>query len=68
MAVQAGHPSDNKGPKILSVLWSLTGLTAIVVTARMYIRFILLRNVGTDDYLIAVSLVRICSRFSTENA
>ncbi|PLB54041.1 hypothetical protein P170DRAFT_504869 [Aspergillus steynii IBT 23096] len=56
MAVQAGHPSDNKGPKILSVLWSLTGLTTIVVIARMYIRFVLLRNVGSDDYLISVSL------------
>lgn len=58
MAVQAGHPSDDKGPKILTVLWVLTGLTTVIVTARMYIRIILLRNIGIDDYLIAVSLVR----------
>lgn len=49
--------SEDKGPKILSVLWSLTALTAIVVIARMFIRIRMLRNFGFDDYLIALSMI-----------
>ncbi|KAI9369371.1 hypothetical protein BJX61DRAFT_151207 [Aspergillus egyptiacus] len=55
-APRRGHPSDNKGPKILAVLWGLTGFTTVVVLARMYIRGRMLRNIGLDDWLIAFSL------------
>ncbi|KAL2869498.1 uncharacterized protein BJX67DRAFT_370732 [Aspergillus lucknowensis] len=56
-APRKGSPSDDKGPKILAVLWGLTGLTTIVVVARMYIRGRMIRNVGVDDWLIVFSLV-----------
>ncbi|PYI32236.1 hypothetical protein BP00DRAFT_341944 [Aspergillus indologenus CBS 114.80] len=49
--------SDDKGPTILIVLWTLTGLTTVVVTGRMYIRAGLLHNLGVDDWLIVFSLL-----------
>ncbi|CDM33429.1 hypothetical protein DTO013E5_7298 [Penicillium roqueforti] len=57
MVVTAGNLHDDKGPKILAVLWTLTGLTAVMVVARVYIRLKLLRNFGLDDYLIVVSMI-----------
>ncbi|KAI9926251.1 hypothetical protein ASPWEDRAFT_115636 [Aspergillus wentii DTO 134E9] len=57
MALTEANASDDKGPKILAVLWTLTGLTAIMVIARLFIRSKMLRNMGLDDYLIAVSMV-----------
>ncbi|GLA47618.1 hypothetical protein AnigIFM63604_002297 [Aspergillus niger] len=56
-ALKDGNASDNKGPMILSVLWALTGLTTVLVIARMYIRTSLLHNLGSDDWLITASLV-----------
>lgn len=58
MAVTAENLHDDKGPKILAVLWTLTGLTTVMVIARVYIRLKLLRNFGMDDYLIVASMVR----------
>ncbi|KAL4881813.1 hypothetical protein BJY04DRAFT_227598 [Aspergillus karnatakaensis] len=55
-APRSGSPSDDKGPKILAVLWGLTGFTTVVVVARMYIRGRVLRNFGLDDWLIAFAL------------
>ncbi|KAJ5131068.1 uncharacterized protein N7515_007107 [Penicillium bovifimosum] len=57
MTVTAENLYDDKGPKILAVLWTLTGLTTIIVIARVYIRLALLRNFGVDDYLIVVSTI-----------
>ena len=58
MAVTAENVHDDKGPKILAVLWTLTGITTLMVIARIYIRLRVLRNFGMDDYLIVVSMVR----------
>ncbi|CAG8898115.1 unnamed protein product [Penicillium egyptiacum] len=57
MAVTAENLYDDKGPKILAVLWTLTGLTTVMVIARVYIRIKLLRNFGMDDYLIVASII-----------
>lgn len=57
MSATPGSPSDDKGPRILSILWALTGFTTVVVATRIYIRCALLRKVGIDDYLIVFSLV-----------
>ncbi|PWY67958.1 integral membrane protein [Aspergillus sclerotioniger CBS 115572] len=56
MTTTDGNASDDKGPMILAVLWALTGLTTVLVIARMYIRSSLLHNLGADDWLIAASL------------
>lgn len=67
-ALKDGNASDNKGPMILSVLWALTGLTTVLVIARMYIRTSLLHNLGSDDWLITASLVCMChARDTTAN-
>lgn len=58
MAVTADMEDENRGPKILGVLWALTSLTTLVVLARMYIRIKLLKNFGSDDWLIVLSMVR----------
>ncbi|RDW64440.1 uncharacterized protein DSM5745_09851 [Aspergillus mulundensis] len=55
--VHLGNPSDDKGPKILAVLWGLTGFTMVIVAARMFIRGKMLRNFGPDDWLIAFSMM-----------
>lgn len=57
MVVTKENMNDDKGPKILSVLWILTALTTLIVTARIFIRLRMLRNFGVDDYLIVVSVV-----------
>lgn len=57
MALVRDNLNDNKGPKILSVLWTLTALTTLMVAARIFIRLRMLNNFGVDDYLIAVSMV-----------
>jgi hypothetical protein len=58
MAITDDNRYDNKGPKILAVLWTLTGLTTLIVSARIYIRMVVLRNFGIDDHLILISMVR----------
>lgn len=38
-------------------MWSLTLLTTMIVTARIYIRAKIVRNIGPDDWLIMVAVV-----------
>lgn len=57
MALTRENLNDDKGPKILSVLWTLTALTTLMVAARIFIRLRMLNNFGVDDYLIVVSMV-----------
>ncbi|KAJ5774225.1 hypothetical protein N7457_009121 [Penicillium paradoxum] len=57
MVVTSENLHDDKGPKILAVIWTLTGLTALMVIARVYIRVFMLRNFGVDDYLIVASMI-----------
>ncbi|KAJ5221642.1 uncharacterized protein N7469_010529 [Penicillium citrinum] len=57
MALTAENENDDKGPKILAVIWTLTTLTLLMVTARIFIRLKMLKNFGIDDYLIVVSMV-----------
>ncbi|KAJ5626328.1 hypothetical protein N7510_002637 [Penicillium lagena] len=52
-----GYLEQDKGPKILSVLWTLTGLTTILVVARVWTRIKILKNFGVDDYLIVIAMV-----------
>ncbi|KAK6812302.1 hypothetical protein RU639_011785 [Aspergillus parasiticus] len=48
--------TNDKGPRILAVVWTLSALTTIFVAARVYIRQWLIRNAGIDDYIIVVAL------------
>ncbi|EYE91326.1 uncharacterized protein EURHEDRAFT_406167 [Aspergillus ruber CBS 135680] len=53
----AEYLSQTKGPKIIGVFWVMAGLTLVMVVSRLYIRAGVLRNMGSDDWLIAASMV-----------
>lgn len=49
----------------------MTGLTLVMVISRLYIRAAVLRNMGSDDWLIAASMVSSVHRivsFTKNNA
>ena len=60
LARQADSTSENNtnAPRILALHGFLTGFALVVVLARMYVRSMILKTVGTDDYLIIASMVR----------
>ena len=47
----------NRGPEILAVFCSGTALAALAVALRLWVRARLIRKVGLDDWLVALSLV-----------
>ncbi|KAJ5728131.1 hypothetical protein N7493_004461 [Penicillium malachiteum] len=56
MAVTAENEHDSKGPEVLAVLWTLTSVTFLLVSARVFTRLKMLRNFDIDDYLIVVAM------------
>ncbi|PLB51166.1 hypothetical protein P170DRAFT_355966 [Aspergillus steynii IBT 23096] len=46
-----------KGSEMMAVMWALTGVTTFIVVARLFIRQKVLRVLGLDDWLIAISMV-----------
>ncbi|RDW63230.1 uncharacterized protein DSM5745_10341 [Aspergillus mulundensis] len=55
----AAYADQTKGPRILGVFWAFYTVSVFMVTARLYIRARWLRNIGLDDYIIAVSMVML---------
>lgn len=51
------YASQTKGPRILGVFWSFFLVSVLMVSARLYIRMRWLKNIGLDDYIIAVAMV-----------
>lgn len=49
-----------KGAEMMAVMWGLTGVTTFIVVARLFIRQKVLRVLGLDDWLIAISMVSTC--------
>lgn len=52
------YASQTKGPRILGVFWAFYLVSVLLVSARLYIRIRWLKNIGLDDYIIAVAMVR----------
>mgnify|MGYP007126158746 CR=1 FL=1 len=50
--------TEDKGPRILAVVWALTGVTTLIFSARVYIRLAWLRNFGLDDHLVLLGMVQ----------
>jgi len=48
--------NDNHGSSILTVTGVLTGFSCVVVLARIYVRSILLKTVGADDYVMLIAM------------
>ncbi|KAJ5593874.1 uncharacterized protein N7459_000082 [Penicillium hispanicum] len=57
MVVTAENINQDKGPKILAVLWTLTALATLTVVARIFIRLRMLKAFGIDDYLIILAII-----------
>lgn len=53
----ANDQGGGKGAEMMSVMWALTGVTTFIVVARLFIRQKVLRVLGLDDWLIALSMV-----------
>lgn len=46
----------NNGPVILAVTGAFTGFAGLVVILRMYVRAVMLKTVGTDDWLMVIAM------------
>lgn len=52
---------------MMAVMWTLTSIALILVAARLCVRTRILRNLGDDDWLIALAMVKhafLCSRWT----
>jgi hypothetical protein len=54
-----GGPLDQStnAPSILAINGFFAGFTTLIILARVYVRAIMLKTVGTDDYLIILATV-----------
>lgn len=52
------------GAGIIAVVGTFTGISALFVAARLYVRIKLMHNIGLDDYLIVLAMVSFLSRRS----
>jgi hypothetical protein len=54
-------PIDNStnAPSILAINGAFCFFALVVVLARLYVRAVMLKHVGTDDYLITAAMVRL---------
>ena len=56
-------PSDgdvDKGPTVLGVTWAFAALSLIFFALRVYSRRVLTRNLGIEDGIMLIALVRTC--------
>ncbi|KAF4171500.1 hypothetical protein CNMCM8694_004036 [Aspergillus lentulus] len=53
----SGLPDENRGPVILAATSIVTISALLTVLARMYVRVFMIRNVGADDYTMALTMV-----------
>ena len=49
----------SRGPELLAIFGTGTGVAAILVILRLWVRIRILRKVGTDDCIVFVSLVNL---------
>ena len=48
---------QNRGPELLAVFSTGTGIAAVAVIMRFWVRTRIVRKLGADDWIAAVSLV-----------
>ncbi|KAJ5172352.1 hypothetical protein N7492_004945 [Penicillium capsulatum] len=60
-AMSPEYTGQTKGPKILGLFWAFFTVSLVMVSARMYIRARMLKNLGLDDYIIAAATVMLAS-------
>jgi hypothetical protein len=56
-SIGASLQDVNQGPKIIIATGITTAAALITVLARFYVRIFLIRNVGWDDYIMALTML-----------
>lgn len=56
--------TSTNAPSILAINGVFCGFTVLVVVARIYVRWVMLKTMGTDDYLMVAATVRKLLFFS----
>jgi hypothetical protein len=51
--------AQDKGPSILAVCWTMTGISTVFVVARLSVRGLILRQLRSDDYFTVLALVSL---------
>ncbi|KAF2678561.1 hypothetical protein K458DRAFT_463462 [Lentithecium fluviatile CBS 122367] len=49
-------PDEDRGPRLVAVVWSLNAVAFFVVAARFYARR-LIRGIGLDDWMVLISMI-----------
>ncbi|KAK4206335.1 hypothetical protein QBC37DRAFT_329044 [Rhypophila decipiens] len=55
------NPAEDDGPRILGATLAITTLALIAYLTRMYVRLIMVRNVGLDDYFMSLAIALVVS-------
>ena len=58
----------DKGPEMLAIFCTLTGIATILVALRFWVRMKYLRKLGADDWVVLISLVRCGARYLCRNS
>ena len=45
--------AENHGPRIIIITATITGVSFLVVFLRVYVRAVMLKKVGSDDYTVS---------------
>jgi hypothetical protein len=56
-AISPEYANQTKGPRIIGLFWAFFSVSVLLVSARLYIRARMLKNIGLDDYIIATAMV-----------
>ena len=48
----------NRGPEVLAIFGTGTALASIAVISRLWVRARIIRKIGADDWIVAISLVK----------
>jgi hypothetical protein len=49
--------AENNGPRIIIITSTITGISFLVVFLRVYVRAVMLKTVGSDDYTVSQHLL-----------
>ncbi|PMD25498.1 hypothetical protein NA56DRAFT_699435 [Hyaloscypha hepaticicola] len=50
-------PAENQGTRIIMITAAITGVSFLVVSLRVYVRAVMLKNVESDDYTMMVAML-----------
>ena len=54
-----GVSNENQGPVILGATLTVTIAALITITTRLYVRLLMIRNVGWDDYVMISAMLLV---------